>query len=180
MTVTDPQFETVSESKARLTAFCPLEIVTLYADEAPLDEHCLAKAQRDLTRLLKFRFPKASDNEIENIVKKASDAMRNNPLACSNLYAQTCGSPYGDGVRPRNSGTRQVRYATSRKKFGLNHGGRIRRSRHFQRREHCFHGSGGARSFKGPPTDQNVETHGERISIGNKGKKGRFEMVRFS
>ena len=93
MTVTDPQFETVSESKARLTAFCPLEIVTLYADEAPLDEHCLAKAQRDLTRLLKFRFPKASDNEIENIVKKASDAMRNNPLACSNLYAQTCGSP---------------------------------------------------------------------------------------
>jgi len=78
--VTDPQFETVSESKAQFGA-----------SFLPLDEDCLAKAQRDLIGLLRFRFPKANDNAIENTVKKASDAMRSNPHACSNLYAQLCG-----------------------------------------------------------------------------------------
>ena len=86
--MTDPQFETISESKAQLAAFFPVEIDL---HEGPLDEDCLAKAQRDLIGLLRSRFPKANDNAIENTVKKASDAMRSNPHACSNLYAQLCG-----------------------------------------------------------------------------------------
>jgi len=153
--VTDPQFETISESKAQLAAFFPVEIDL---HEGPLDEDCLAKAQRDLIGLLRSRFPKANDNAIENVVKKASDAMRSNPPTCRNTYTQACGSPHGDCVQPRKSGTHHVRCGTSRKKFGFNRGGRIRRPKRSQRGALCFHRSRGPLSPTGPPTCQNIET----------------------